>query len=164
MMKRALIMLTIAMTILTCLLAAQTATPPKQEQKVFVVPANNDWTDTGFVLKSGDRVTAKASGRTYFNERSDSSVGSNGLNGDYKTLWPEDYAACADPLPDENHACLIAKINKEVFKLGSNITFSGKEGKLFLGINDCTLTGKLGNSGLFGANIKIERDAIAAKK
>jgi hypothetical protein len=163
-MKRALIMPTIAMTILTCHLAAQTATPPQQEQKVFVVPGNKDWTDTGFVLKRGDRVTAKASGRIYFNERSDSSVGSNGLDGDYKSLRPEDYAACADPLPNENHACLIAKINNEVFKLGSNITFSGKEGKLYLGINDCTLTGKLGNSGLFGVNIKIERDAIAAKK
>jgi hypothetical protein len=44
------------------------------------------------------------------------------------------------------------------------MTFSGKVGKLYLGINDCTLTGKLGNTGLFGVNIKIERDAIAAKK
>ncbi len=164
MMRRASIMLTAAMSILSCLLAAQTATAPKQEQKVFVVPADKAWTDTGFVLKPADQVTIKSSGRIYFNERSDSPVGPNGLDGDYKTLRPEDYAACADPLPKENHGCLIAKINNDVFKLGSNMTFSGKEGKLQLGINDCTLTGKLGNSGLFGANIKIERDAIAVKK
>lgn len=164
MMKWVLIVLTVALTVLSCLLAAQTSTPPKWEQKVFVVPANRDWTDTGFVVKPADQVTVKASGRAYFNERSDSIVGSNGFDGDYKTLRPEDYAACADPLPKENHACLIAKINNDVFKLGSNITFSDKQGRLYLGINDCTLTGKLGNSGLFGANVKIARDAIATKK
>ena len=164
MMKRVLIVLTVALTVLSCLVAAQTSTPPKWEQKVFVVPANRDWTDTGFVLKPADKVTVKASGRAYFNERSDSIVGSNGLDGDYKTLRPEDSAACADPLPKESHGALIAKINNEVFKLGSNNTFSGKEGKFYLGINDCTLSGKLGNSGLFGANVKIERDALATKK
>ena len=164
MMKRALIMLTMAMTILSCLLVAQTATAPTREQKVVVVPSDKDWTDTRYELKPGDKVTIKASGRIYFDERADSAVGANGLNGDYQTLRPEDYAACADPLPKENHGCLIAKINTEIFKLGSDLTFSGKEGKLQLGINDCTFTGKLGNSGVFGVNIKIERDAIAAKK
>ena len=163
-MERVLIALTLALTLLSCLLAAQTPTPPQQGQKVFVIPANRDWSDTGFVLKPADKVIIKASGRVYFNERSDSIVGSNGLNGDYKTLRPEDSAACADPLPKESHGALIAKINNEVFKLGSSVTFSGKEGRLYLGINDCTLTGKLGNSGLFGVNVKIERDAPAAKK
>ncbi len=164
MKSRAIIILTVTMTILTSLLVAQTAAPPKQEQKVFVVPANKDWTDTGFVLKPGDKVTVKSSLRVYFNEKSKAPVGSNGFEGDYKTLWPEDSAACADPLPKENHACLIAKVGNEVFKLGSSLEFTGKEGKFYLGINDCTLTGKLGNSGNFGVNVKIEWGAIPAKK
>jgi hypothetical protein len=172
MMKSALITLIIAMTITACVLVAQTVTPPKAvqkadqkaEQKVVVTPADKDWTNGDFTLGPGDRVSIKASGRVYFSERPDSSVGPNGLDGDYKTSRPDDAAACEDPLPKENHACLIGKINDEKFKIGSSLTFSGKSGQLFLGINDCTLTGKFGNSGVFGVNIKVERDAVAVKK
>jgi hypothetical protein len=164
MARRRLTILISALTVMSCFLAAQTNTTPKMEQKVFVVYSDKDWLGTGFVLKAGDRVSVRATGRIYFNERQDSVVGPNGLDGDYKTLRPQDFAACQDPLPKENHGCLLAKVNSEVFKLGSSATFSGKEGPLSLSVNDCTLTGKLGNNGVFGVNVKIERDAVAAKK
>lgn len=172
MMKSALITLMIAMVITVCVLMAQTVTPPKAgqqidqkaEQKVVVTPGDKDWTDSGFTLGSRDRVTIRASGRVYYDDRPDSSVGPNGLESDYRTSRPDDAAACEDPLPKENHACLVGKINDERFKIGSSLTFSGKSGKLFLGINDCTVTGKFGNSGVFGVNVKVERDAVAVKK
>jgi hypothetical protein len=164
MARRRFMILICALTVTACILAAQTNTDPKMEQKVFVVYADKDWLSTGFVLKTGDRVTVRSNGRIYFNERQDSIVGPNGLDGDYKTLRPQDFAACQDPLPKESHGCLLAKVNSEVFKLGLSTTFSGREGALSLGVNDCTLTGKLGNSGVFGVNVKIERDAVAAKK
>jgi hypothetical protein len=176
MRKSALITLIVAMMIAACVLLAQTVTPPKAvqdvgkqdgqkaEQKVVVTPGDKDWTNSSLTLGSMDRVTVRASGRVYYNERPDSAVGPNGLEGDYRTVRPDDAAACADPLPKESHACLIAKVNDEIFKVGSSLTFSGKSGQLFLGINDCTLTGKFGNSGVFGVNIKVERSAIAVKK
>ena len=164
MAKRQFIILIAVLTVMSCFLAAQTNNAPKTDQKLFIVYSDKEWLSTGFALKAGDRVTVRAAGRIYFNERQDSVVGPNGLDGDYKTLRPQDAAACQDPLPKENHGCLLAKVNNEVFKLGSTTTFSGKEGPLSLGVNDCTLTGKLGNSGVFGVNVKIERDEVAAKK
>jgi len=152
------------LTILACVLAAQTPAPTKSEQKVIVVPGDKDWTSTGFTLAPGDRITFRASGRIYFNQGSGSPVGPSGLEGNYKSNWPEDAAACADPLPNENHGSLIARVNNEIFKVGPSLTITGKSGLLQIGINDCTWTGKLGNQGTFGVNIKVERDAVPVKK
>lgn len=154
-----------ALTVVSvCMLAAQTAPPPKLEQKIIIVGNNQEWFSSGYTLRAGDQVTIKAMGRVYFNSSEGSSVGPNGFQGNYRGEWAEDASACEDPLPKESHACLIAKINDEKFKIGSSAKFSGKSGELLLGINDCSRTGKLGNTGVFGANIKLERDAVPVKK
>jgi hypothetical protein len=152
------------LTVFACLLSAQTATTPQAEQKVVVVAGTRDWVSTGYTVRSGDRVIMKAMGRVYFSEDPNSPVGSNGYQGNYRTDWADNAGACEDPLPKESHACLIAKINNEIFKVGQSMTFSGKAGEIFLGINDCTLTGKFGNTGLFGVNIRVERGSVPEKK
>jgi len=44
--------------------------------------------------------------------------------------------------------------------VGKDITFHGKRGQLFLGINDCSFTGNCSNTGEFSAVIKVERNAV----
>jgi hypothetical protein len=152
------------LTIMACVLAAQTPAPPKTEQKLIIVHAERNWTATDFLVAPADQITFRASGRIYFNEGSNSAVGPSGWEGNYKADWPEDAAACADPLPAEPHGCMLARVDNEVFKVGSSLIISGKSGRLSVGINDCTWTGKLGNRGTFGANIKVVRDAVPVKK
>jgi hypothetical protein len=116
-------------------------------------------TATGFTLNEKDRVTVKATGYVYFSSgKAQSKTGPEGWGrSGYAVDWPEDANACDDPLMDENHAALIAEVDGEVFMIGKETSFSGKAGLFFLGINDCTFTGDLYNSGQFSVVIKIER-------
>ena len=136
--------------------------PPQVEQKVIVVPGNQAWTDTGLTLRPQDRVTITASGKVCFSsDHSDSCVGPEGWNRqNYQSDWPNDYYQCNDPLPSINHAALIGGIENNNFFVGKNITFHGKRGQLFLGINDCSFTGDCYNTGEFSAVIKGERNAV----
>jgi hypothetical protein len=136
--------------------------PPQVEQKVVVVLGDQAWTDTGLTLKPQDRVTITASGKVCFSgNHPESCVGPEGWNRqDYERDWPGDYYHCNDPLPSVNHAALIGGIENNNFFVGKNLTFHGKRGQLFLGINDCSLTGEHSNTGEFSAVIKVERNAV----
>lgn len=135
--------------------------PPKIEKKIVRVPGNQAWTDTGLTLKPQDRVTITASGSVCFSEEaSPACVGPDGWGGNYQNDWPGDYSYCFDPLRNVNHAALIGGIENNNFFVGSNLTFQGKNGRLYLGINDCTLTGDYYNTGEFSAVVKVERNAL----
>lgn len=141
---------------------------PKVEKKVVEVPGNQAWTDTGFLLRPQDRVTITASGDVCFSSGDeDSCVGPDGYQGEhgvYNEAWPNDYYECDDPLQSENHAALIGEVGNHLFLVGRKTIFSGKNGKLYLGINDCSLTGNYYNTGEFRAVIKVERNAVTIPK
>ncbi len=134
--------------------------PPKIVKKQVKVEANKSWVNTGLSVKPKDRVTITATGQVCFSSGdADSCVGPDGYKGEhgpYNQGWPNDYLQCDDPLPNENHAALIADIG-QMFFVGKRKAFKGKNGFLYLGINDCSLTGECYNTGSFTVNIMIEK-------
>ena len=134
--------------------------PAKIIKKEVTVEGNKTWVNTGLAVKSRDRVTITATGQVCFSSGDpDSGVNPDGYqdeHGIYKEGWPGDYTQCDDPLPNENHASLLADIG-QMFFVGKQKAFTGKEGFLYLGINDCSLTGDFYNTGAFKVLIKIER-------
>lgn len=135
------------------------AQKPIVEKKVLLVPGNVNLTATKITLDEKDLVTVKATGNIFFSDgKAQSKAAPDGWGrSSYAIDWPEDANACDDPLMDENHAALIAEVDGEFFFIGKEATFSGKAGLLYLGINDCTFTGDLYNTGQFSVIIKIER-------
>ena len=133
---------------------------PNVLKKQVTVKGNEAWLNTGLTVKPGDKVTITATGKVCFsNGDEDSCVDADGYkdeHGPYNDGWPGDYLQCDDPLPNENHAALIADIG-EMFFIGKEKSFTGKNGFLYLGINDCSLTGDFYNTGEFVVTIKIER-------
>jgi hypothetical protein len=144
---------------------AQHIKPLKAEQKVMLIQGNKDWTNTGFTIGPRDLVTVTASGRVYFSDGAkESGVGPEGWDrNNYAQAFPEDANYCDDPLMTENHAALIADVNNVRFLLGPELTFHGKEGLFYLGINDCTFTDSYYNTGQFSVVIKVERNAVPEK-
>jgi|GEM_PF-1078804 len=135
---------------------------PVVEQKTIVVPGNQAWTNTGLMLQPQDRVTVIASGEVFFSDGdSDSRTDPNGWDrAVYQDDWPNDYLECDDPSMEENHAALLGKVNTTVFLVGGTKIFWNNLGVLFLGINDCSLTGECYNTGQFHAVVKVEREII----
>lgn len=159
-MRRSWVLIVVAGVALAVVtLPAGAIKPPKREKKVVTVAGNRDWTATGLALKPGDRVQIEASGTVKFsNGENDSAVGPEGYDrGSYAANWPYDAAACEDPLPEAGHAALLADVNGERVAIGADGTIQGKEGLLYLGINDCTFTGEWSNTGSFRAIVTIER-------
>jgi len=143
--------------------------PSKVEQRMFSVKGDQPWTNTQLRIRPQDRVTLTASGQVRFSKGDAlSSVGPDGYAGEhgpYNDAWPGDYLQCDDPLPDANHAALIVEVNNEVFVAGTRKIFTGKEGILVLGINDCSFTQEqvFYNTGQFQVIVKIERGAFKKK-
>ncbi len=135
--------------------------PPRVEKKVLSVQGNAAATNTGIKLKPSDRVSVKASGSVCFsNGDDDSCVTANGYAGEhgpYAEAWRNDYYQCDDPLPTANHAGLIANIGNSDLFLGAEKTFSGQQGALYLGVNDCSLTGDYHNTGSFEVIVTVKR-------
>lgn len=136
--------------------------PPKTEQKLVRVPGNQGWVDTGIKITRKDRVKIQATGKVYFsNGASDSGVGPLGWSrSNYQEAWPNDWITCDDPLPSAGHAGLLVKVGGEEMFAGNNKMIQRMEGRLYLGINDCTLKGAYYNSGQFNVVIKVERGVI----
>lgn len=136
-------------------------TPSPIQKKAITIPGNKAWTNSGIKLRPQDRVTIKATGDVCFsNGDSDSCVGPNGYqdeHGVYSEGWPGDYLQCDDPLKFDNHAALIANIGSDTFFVGNSATFQGKNGILYLGINDCSFTGPFHNTGQYTVKILVER-------
>ncbi len=96
----------------------------------------------------------------FHGESSAACVDANGWNvSNYEEDWPNDYDECFDPIKDANHAALIANLGSADFFVGTKKEFKGKEGVLYLGINDCSFTQpeELQNTGQFEVFIKVVR-------
>lgn len=134
-------------------------TNEKVETKMIIIKGSEAWKNTGFLLKSTDRVTITASGRVFFSNGNNlSGVAPKGMKREeYKTNWEFDWQYCNDPLTMANHAALIGKAGNNKFPVGLTKTISGKKGTLFIGINDCTFDGEFYNTGQFKVNIKVYR-------
>jgi len=134
-------------------------------QKTLVVPGNRDMTNAGVTVGPNDLVTIAADGRVYFSAGAQpSGVSPSGWpRNTYGNSWPDDYNSCEDPISDVAHAALIADVNGEKLYVGPNRTFSGKDGLLYLGINDCTFTGPYHNTGQFSVTVTVRRNAALHK-
>ena len=154
----------VAAALLTAPFAAaqHTPRPPKKEQKIVRIRGNQAWLNTGLRLRPQDRVTIKATGKVCFsNDEKQSCVDPDGWGvKNYATSWPDNANYCDDPIKSANHAALIANVGHPDFVVGRHLTFSGKDGTLYLGINDCTFKGPYHNSGEFSVVIVVERDAV----
>ncbi len=138
------------------------AGPPAKEQKILPVKGNQGWVNTGIRLLPEDRVTIKATGKVCFsNGEKASCVDADGWGvRDYGTSWPDNWNYCDDPMPAVNHAALIANVGHPDFLVGRRLTFSGKEGTLYLSVNDCTLKGEYWNNGEFSVIVIVERGVV----
>ena len=141
--------------------------PGHVEQKIFRILGDNAWLDTGFVLNPTDRVTINATGQVFFsNGTSSSGVGPDGY---YRQHYVSDYsgdnAYCGDPIESGTcgHAALMGKDNKGMFLLGKSKLITGKKGKLFIGINDCSFKTEYYNTGEFNVAVKVVRGGLIKK-
>jgi len=141
---------------------AQHPRPPKKEQRIVRIHGDQAWLNTGIRLRPQDRVTLKATGKVCFsNGEKASCVDPDGWGvQSYPTSWPDNWNYCDDPMTNVNHAALIANVGHPDFLVGRHLTFSGKDGALYLGINDCTFKGMYSNTGEFSIVIVVERDAV----
>ncbi|MCD4779037.1 MAG: hypothetical protein K8S27_00600 [Candidatus Omnitrophica bacterium] len=135
--------------------------PGHVEKKIIRILGDNDWLDTGFVLKPKDRVVIKATGEVFFsNGTGDSGVDPDGYIRDhYASDYSGDNAHCGDPIEIKHcgHAALIGKDAQGTFLLGKEKTISGKKGKFYIGINDCSFKEEYYNTGEFSVIISVFR-------
>jgi hypothetical protein len=156
--KKIIFISVLALCVIITVYAQKKPVQPKIEKKVVVVKGDKAWTNTGLRIGRNDRVTITATGQVCFSgQLQGACVGPDGWPGNYEEDWPDDYGYCFDPLPDVNHAALVANIGNDNFFVGKTKAFTKKDGFLYLGINDCSFTGECSNSGEFSAVIKIER-------
>ena len=161
-MPRMIVILAVAALSASLAEAQHAPRPPKKEQKIVRIRGDQDWVNTGIRLRPQDRVTIKATGKVCFsNGEKSSCVDPNGWGvKDYPRSWPYNWNYCDDPMRSVNHAALIANVGHPDFLVGKHLTFSGKNGTLYLGINDCTFSGDYGNTGEFSVVIVVERNAV----
>jgi hypothetical protein len=114
--------------------------------KVLADNTSNGWTNSGWVVKKGQRIRITGSGRI--------SLGSN------RYATPEGVSSLSDPSKlkkDEATGGLIVVIgddNNDFIFIGSSREFiAQRDGVLFLGINEGNLND---NSGAFDVNIEID--------
>jgi hypothetical protein len=143
------------------ILTASTQLKPKPKQginKEITVPGNTAWVNTGIRVGPKDKVIITANGTVCFDTGSESCVEPQGWPVDtYKVAFPANWNYCDDPIKTENHAALIGEVGSDKFFVGRELIFSGKDGFLYLGINDCTLTGTHGNTGEFTVVIQVKK-------
>jgi hypothetical protein len=142
--------------------------PGHVEQKMIRILGDNAWLDTGFVLNPTDRVTVNTTGQVFFsNGTDDSGVNPDGyLRKHYVSDYSGDNAYCGDPIENQTcgHAALIGKDSQGMFLLGKSKLITGKKGKFYIGINDCSFKTEYYNTGEFNVSIKVVRGKILKKK
>jgi len=160
-MKKVLVFLLATALLLPALQSwAQEKKPPKpDEEKRMVIPGNEDWVNTQVKVKPKDKLVIFAEGEVCFSSGDkDSCVGPEGWNREtYNGNWPNDYYQCDDPMMELNHAALLGNIGSDDFLVGKENSFTGKEGTLYLGINDCSFSGEYHNTGEFTVKILVYR-------
>ncbi len=126
---------------------------------MVVIKGTDDWKNTRIRLYPNDKVTIRTSGEVCFSTEycNDAVVDADGWDWNtYQADWPGDYAYCFDPLRQVNHAALIGNVGSDDFFIGKDANFTGKDGVLYLGINDCTLTDNFANSGQWEVFISVK--------
>jgi hypothetical protein len=132
------------------------------EEKMVVVKGTDDWKNTRIRLYPNDKVTIRAAGEVCFSHgEQHSCVNADGYpREDYLADYLQlDFAYCGDPMENVDHAALIGNVGSDDFFIGKNSNFTGKDGFLYLGINDCSLTGGQGtyyNTGQFEVFISVK--------
>jgi len=162
-MKKLIVMLLVVLFVLPAMIvkSQEKKPPPNVVEKTITIKGSDDWINTGIKIKPKDKVFIKADGQVCFHGGASAScVDPNGWDvNTYEEDWPNDYDECFDPLKEVNHAALIGNVGSDDFFLGSKSDFYGKEGVLYLGINDCSFTEpeELMNTGQFEVYIKVVR-------
>lgn len=138
---------------------AASARPETASKKVVRVLGTAPWADTGVSVTPGDRITITGAGEVCFNDHDDSCFPPQGYPREafVKDYFELDYAYCEDEFEAFDHAALIVQIGETVLQVGRRVTVSGVSGTVRLGVNDCSLKGKYGNSGWYSAVITVER-------
>ena len=139
---------------------------PDPVNRIFLVGDRLDAIDTGIRVRPQDLVTIRAGSQVCFSGGDEEScVRADGWpRATYAESWPGDAAACDDPFPELNHATVVAMIGEESIPVGKQNTVSGKEGRLLVGVNDCSFEGEFRNEGQFSVVIVLENPtALAAR-
>lgn len=152
-----------ALSLTLCLVAANAASarPESASQTVVRVLGTTPWVESGIVVAPGDRITITGAGEVCFNEHDDSCFPPQGYPREafVKDYFELDYAYCEDEFEAFDHAALIVQIGETVLQVGRRISVSGVSGTVRLGVNDCSLKGRYGNSGWYSAVITVDRDS-----
>jgi len=160
-MKKEIILLLAAIFLIPAAhLWAQDKKPPKPDlEKTLVIQGNQDWLNTQIKLKPKDKVVIMAEGEVcFYNGDKDSCVDPDGWDREtYQDNWPNDYLQCDDPMMELNHCALIGNLGSDDFLIGKENSFGGKDGVLYIGINDCSFTGNCYNTGQFKVKILVYR-------
>jgi PKD domain/EF hand len=115
--------------------------------QVVVVDARQPWTDTGLVIRAGDRVRIEADGSVRLsNDSSDVAAPAGARSG---------RQASGAPFPQQRAGSLIARIGSEPIWIGDSgiITRAPATGRLYLGVNDDFFED---NSGSFRARVAVQ--------
>ncbi len=157
-----LILVTAAALVVPFTLAQHPPKPPEKEQKIVRLRGDQAWLNTGLRLRPQDRVTIKVTGKVCFsNGEKTSCVDAGGWNvNSYASSWAYNFNYCDDPLRSVNHAAVIANVGHPDFLVGRRLVFSGKDGALYVGINDCSFKGEYHNTGEFSVLIVVERNVV----
>lgn len=159
-MKKGIILLMIAAFLLPALhVMAQDKKPT--EEKMVIIKGNEDWKNVKIRLNPKDVLIIKASGKVFFEEElQGSGVDANGWDvNKYMDDWPGSYGYCFDPIPEANHAALIGNVGSDDFFIGKENRITGKDGFLYLRVNDCSLTEEyFYNTGQFEVYISVVRN------
>jgi hypothetical protein len=128
--------------------ATAVATSGTLEPGAVRVDANQQWSDTGVIVKKGDRVAFRATGQVNFGESPGMTAGPDG-NGNLKRA--------TYPVPVMPVGGLIGKVgNSAPFPIGSNTQpiVMPADGRLMLGVNDDEIGD---NSGFFSVVVTKQR-------
>ena len=163
--------------IVALILLVQAVLPPTRpdESAIVNVPATSPWTDTGIVVKAGDRIEMRAWGVIRFEAASSQNsmgpTGSGPSTGACEYVVTDPHVAAyslvanvAEKMTFDGHGFLVGKSWKGTAPIAGT---TAPEGRLFVGFNDrsmvCDRSGydswafRNRNSGAFTASITITR-------
>jgi hypothetical protein len=115
------------------------------------IPVNQKWTYTGVTVRSGAAIGITATGDAYLAAATSSQTPSGNPSCTPATSYAADSSGF--PAPDLPCWSLIARIgNGQPFEVGTSILVTATTGRLYLGVNDDSVTG---NTGIWPVKIKI---------
>ena len=130
----------------TPIVKASTAKPIEVSVKVLADNSSNGWTNSGWVVKKGQRIRITGSGEISLGKGNKTAPG-----GSYEL---EDEAKLLKAVPTGALIAVIGDDNNDFIYIGASREFvAERDGALFLGVNEGNLSD---NSGSFEVRIEIE--------